>query len=1279
MQRVLFGLFALFFLAHAAFAQTTQGFTGTVADPSGAVIPGAQVTVHNEGTGIDKHTKTTSAGAFTVPFLNPGTYDVTVEAAGFQKVIKTHITLQVDQTSTVNFSMPIGAQDQTVTVNASSDVLEYAKADRGMVLENKSIEELPVLDGNTFNLAMLAPGVMTTTQGGPGNQSAQSYGIHGGSVEFNIDGVTNESETGPEHYTFPPPVEAVQEFKITTNPYDAAAGRSPGGQIDMTLKTGGKTLHGAAWMDIQRAFLNANSSANDANIAKNQALGKPTSGYNKGAFTQNQWGFELDGPVALPKFWPKDRQTFFTLLFEDISNHGIGTTQTSVPTQAMINGDFSAWAAAGGGAIYDPDSEAACTANNTDNGTFKAGNPHVCRYQFGYGPGPIPGPQGNPVQIGPVNVIPADRLSPVAKAILSWYPAPNITPTGSSSNPYANNYLGHPASNSDNKSYMIKIDQNLGDHDTVDVTGKVWKFFAQANNAFPRSDVNAAHPGLNWAVNIAHYNGTDYRYPSLNVSETHTFSPNVVNTARVLITSALESDATGPASGFDPASLGFTSPFAATNPTYFERFPDVSISGFNALGSQAGLFRGDDELQLVDIVNWTHGKHTVHFGGEGRWMQYSQKSSNGNGVNLSIGTGWTQQWDTNVTGGANPNNTGNAIASMLLGTWDSGSATAAAANYFSSRYLALYYQDDWKVRPNLTLNLGLRWEYPGDGLTDRFNRLNSVFDTTDINPVNSLVPASSLPISGQLLGGPTWAGVGGNPSYEFHKVFYQLGPRAGFAYTINTRTVMRGGIGLFYNDQNTGNQFAPAQLGYATSTGYTASTPTASGNSTLLTPLHNMANPFPQFQQPVGNCGGDKTACLATNVGQGLSYENPNYHPAEFLSFSYGFERQLSPHDFVDVSYVGTRMYNNTTSFNINHISSAAQAACDPLRGGTGLNCTQAYGTTPKAGTTVGYMPNPFYQLTPFAASGAYYTNPTIQKINFTRPFPEFQDITENLVNDGKTWYNGLEVVYDHRTSYGLTVHLGYGYSKSMSSGGYTDATDQVPSRTISSVDVPHRLTIAAVYELPIARGRGFFPNLPRPVDFVVGGWQIAGDYLLQSGMPQNLSGWIINKDANGGYLLPNKRYWGLNPWFTGTNNAWNGNSYIQRMKPCVATTDPNTGAVIWTKQSAPFVQSGMCSTPNFIQVGSYGLRPNIVYSGVREGRRNNLDLNVSKNFPIHERMQFQMRIDAFNALNHVQTWQNGFDTSTTDGYFGTYQLGTSGNGTAGSSRTIQINGRLSF
>ena len=266
-------IFMLIFCGYL-FGQTSQGITGLVTDSTGAVIPKARVTVHNNGTGINKVVFTTSTGDWAVPFLDPGIYDVTAETNGFKTIVKTGITLLTGQTAAVNFALTPGSATETVTVNASEDVLDYDKADVGNVMENQLLQELPHFDNDSFNFAIFTPGMMTTTTGtAPGNQSAQTFTIHGASVEFSIDGVANISETGPEHYTMAPPSDSLQELKITTSPVDAANGRAPSGQIDMTLKMSTQKLHGAAYEYLQRAFLNANTPQNDANIFKNVAAG----------------------------------------------------------------------------------------------------------------------------------------------------------------------------------------------------------------------------------------------------------------------------------------------------------------------------------------------------------------------------------------------------------------------------------------------------------------------------------------------------------------------------------------------------------------------------------------------------------------------------------------------------------------------------------------------------------------------------------------------------------------------------------------------------------------------------------------------------------------------------------------------------------------------------------------------------------------------------------------------------------------------------------------------
>ena len=868
-------------------------------------------------------------------------------------------------------------------------------------------------------------------------------------------------------------------------------------------------------------------------------------------------------------------------------------------------------------------------------------------------------------------MIPTSRLDPVAVNALSWFPAPNQVATPTTANDFANNYLGASPSITYDRLYLIKLDQNINTSNTVDLTLKLWTNNSLANGAFPRNDVNSAHPGPNYAASTAHFLSR-IKDPSGTVTWTHTFSPNLVNNIKGSLFVTNQTDSTGPGNGFNPANLGFPGSIATNNPSYFNRFPLINYNSYTNLGSIPGLNRGDNELQVTDTVNYVRGKHAMHFGGEVRAFQYSQRVSNaaGNGLNFTFDKGYTQQWDLNVTGnatnissgtGATALYSGNAIASSLLGTAASGNATAQPDNYLSSKYYAVYFQDDWKIRPNLTLNLGLRWDSIGNGDVDRQNRLTSVFDSTDTNPISALVNFTGLPFT-SLKGGITFAGVNGNSRGAFNFVSGNFAPRLGFAYTPNPRTVVRGGIGLFYQEAVSGNAYVNSQTGYATSTNYTGT------NDGGTTPLQNFDNPFPTFQTPTGNCGGDKSACLTTNAGQGLSFINPNYHPPFAMQSSFGIQQQFSKWNTFELSYAGNRTYDLTYSDDLNHISAAAQAACDPERGGVGTNCTN---------TTVGYQTNPFKGLTAFAGT-SYYTASTIQKINFSRPFPLFTSIIESNINGGELYYNALEATFNHRTAYGLDLHATYAWSKSISAAGFatssgnTDYVNRNPSRTIAATDIPNRITISEVYQLPVQRGHGLFPNMNRYLDLVVGGWQVSTVFLYQSGLPATIGGYEIDRSANGGYLLPRTRFSAgqANPYHTQANT----NGYIQAFKPCVGTRDPNTGAVTLQAYS---VTAG-CASANFIQNGAYGVTQNVEYTGVRLQRYVNLDANISKNFALYDRLSAQLRLDAFNLANHVTQFTTQYDTSVGDANFGTLQLGTSFAGNY-NPRIIQITGRIVF
>jgi hypothetical protein len=335
-----------------------QEFTGRVSDSTGAIVVKATITAHNVDANTDISTVSTSSGTYTIPYLKPGTYTVSAGAGGFERMLRTGIDLQVGQTATVNFVLRVGHATESVTVNGDT-LVDFAKSDIGEVVENTRVTELP-LDGRDPNmLSILNAGVNWSgniAYQRPFDDTMENLSINGGGASYNallLDGVSNEAagtnNTSNSKIAYQPPIDAVQEFKIVTNPYDAQYGRLAGGVMDMDLKTGTNKVHGDAYEFARRTFL-------DANTWQNNDLGLPTP-----KMSWNQYGAELDGPVSLPKVYKGQDRTFFLLQYENFHEIQPVTIVTSVPDPAWITGDFSnlTWYNGSAGAyqpitIYDP-------------------------------------------------------------------------------------------------------------------------------------------------------------------------------------------------------------------------------------------------------------------------------------------------------------------------------------------------------------------------------------------------------------------------------------------------------------------------------------------------------------------------------------------------------------------------------------------------------------------------------------------------------------------------------------------------------------------------------------------------------------------------------------------------------------------------------------------------------------------------------------------------------------------------------------------------------------
>jgi hypothetical protein len=749
-------------------------------------------------------------------------------------------------------------------------------------------------------------------------------------------------------------------------------------------------------------------------------------------------------------------------------------------------------------------------------------------------------------------------LNPTAQKILSYYPAPNQP--GSIGTPWQNNYFNPTPTIDIYRNALIKLDHIFSAKDRFMIRYGYWERYETVIN--------------NQVSGVAAYGEQPLgdRNHTFATQWTHTFTPNLLFDFRAVVAVKAEIANVSP-QGFDSTSLGWPSSLESQFGA-FNGFPGMSPGGFTALGVSGASngFTTTDSLNLFPSVTWIRGKHTLHAGIDLRFYQYAVKTAPGTHANLSFDQTWTQNcWSCgagNDYSGNDNNSEGNSIASMLLGTGSGGGDSIAPQAFYPSTYYAPFIQDDWKVTPKLTLNLGLRYDLQ-PFYVERHNRINYGFDTTTVNPIDGMLATHTL-ANGQAFvdrGGVTFAGVNGNPRQAYSTSMFDLQPRIGFAYAATDKIVLRGGFGEVF--QNT--DAFPTQAGFNSSTTYVNS---PDGGKT---PINNLSNPFPSIVQPAGASLG-----LLTNMGNSQAYLNPNFRIPNVWQFSLGVEQQFTHNDTMELSFVGNQAPNNETSQNINHWSTAAVTACNVQMGGNHHICDDTYGsgstTSSNHNAIYGYMPNPYYNVAAFNGSTPYGQS-TRQALNWSQPMPEYAGVTEYQWNGAQSWYNSLQLTLHHRWSNQLTMNGTWTWSKFMDSGGWADNNYLIPSRHIDTSDRPHSMTISMVWNLPVGRGRTFLGNTNRIVDGVLGGWEFSSLAILQSGIPLGpFSGWDYVHSAK------------IKPY-------WLPNGNLQWYAPCYWNTNGETGAI---SESAEAIAFG-CTQPDFIQIPSYGATPNVVYTGLRQ------------------------------------------------------------------------------
>ena len=666
--------------ASAAFAQTATGtLDGRVTDASGAIIADAKVAIVSAQTGLKQEVRTNSTGFFVRPFLAPGLYQVTVEKEGFRRYSESNVRINVQQTVSLEILLPVGDTTSTIEVSASSAQLATSSSTVSTVIGNKAIMDLPLNGRNPFALASLVPGVVP----GPGSTPWISGGRNASS-EITIDGtsiILPENNVGINTIAYTPPVDSVQEFSIVTNALAAEYGRTGGGTINVSTRSGGNEFHGSAFEFLRNSKLDANNFFSNRNRI-------PLS-----AFQRNQFGGTVGGPVLIPKLYNGKNKTFFFLSEQSTITRNASVFTTTVPTSQWLNGDFSTLKNAAGAdiSIFDP-----LTAANDGTGNF-------IRQPF------------------PGNTVPQNRMDPVALKARTYYVAPNSAPTNQFTN--ANNFNAASKAQSSQHQFDARLDHNF--NSKFNIFGRLSHNISKSqpvnffgNPGTPSGDGPSQTPNYNATMN-ANYTWN----PTTIINFNYGFGR--FNNQRFPFST-----------GFDTTLLGFSPAVRDQAATQNLEFPRFDIAGVSSLGQNT--------FTTLRFIPYSHvfassatkilTKHSIKAGAEYRqlflnFMQLGQPSGQ-----YSFNQGFTQRNPVQAVG-----TQGFGMASFLLGTAAGGNISHDPIPASSSVYWGAYIQDDYRFNSRLTFNLGLRYDVDLPR-TERYNRY-SYFDLDAPSPIAGKVPA----------------------------------------------------------------------------------------------------------------------------------------------------------------------------------------------------------------------------------------------------------------------------------------------------------------------------------------------------------------------------------------------------------------------------------------------------------------------------------------------------------------------------------------------------------
>lgn len=1137
-------VFLLLGAAHLAAQTYTGQITGIVTDQTGAVLPGVQVTLTNTATSEVREAVTDDQGRYRFTQLLSSTYSLRATLSGFTDYRGEDFRLSPNQVLEINPTLALGGAREAVEVIAGQAVLDTQTANQISTLSTREVERLPVLArvplANVHTEAgVVAPrtGVSTATQ----DQNHNRFSINGGrdmQMLAIIDGVTAVSGDWGGLIASPA-VDSVSEIQVIRNAYDAQYGRTGGGVVLLTTKSGSQEYHGTLSEFHQNDNLNANGFFNNRN------------GIEKEEFKRNVFGGNIGGPILRAK------RLFGFFGYEGLRQTTPANRVTRVPTARERSGDFS-------------------QTFNTDGTPVVIFDPLTTR--------PDPNNPGRLLRDAfPQNRIPQDRLDPVAVSVLERLPRPNQagrTPAG-----LDNLVLSGFSNVVQNDRYDGRIDWVSSNRHTL-----FGRFTKASQDSLPATIfdplIEPGRSSLNPRWTVA-------------VGNTFIVSPTMV--VDVLVGGGKWTESNIP-TGFETDLTPLGLPASIVEQFDVPTPPQFALDDFQSLGSSGTVSVAARSVATANI-NATKdlGAHVLKFGWSLEHAFLSQQET------ISA----TFNFDRFFTSGPDPDvrgdvASGNTIASFLLGNGAIGEAPRLVVPSTDQAYWSFYIHDTWNASPRLTVNVGLRYGIQR-ARTERRNRVNW-FDGEAPSPLAELV---GLP---DLKGGLRFANEENRGQWE--TPLNNFAPRLGLAYKIADTIVARAGYGIYY--------VPTVNVGPFGNDGFSATTPWVSTLDDGRTPHDVLSDPFPDgLVEPAGADAG-----LATAAGLSIRTFQRERPTPYYQQYSADVQFELPHQWLLQLGYAGSQGRKLAFGFNgfaqglnINQLPASALAMGQALRE---------------------QVPNPF--------SGVITTGPlsaeTVERRQLLRPYPQFLDVNIFDMPGASSSFNAFLVKVDKRFSDGLSFRASYQYSKATDNASENqgwevndrarNVFDLDAERSVSAHDVPHSLAVAAVYELPVGRGRHVGSNLHPVVDAMVGGWETAVKYTMASGLP----------------LL-----------FGAPNNSFSFSSWqFPNITPGADLTADNRTVDRWFNTDA-FEQPA-----DFI----FGNAPRFV-DDIRYSRTNNWDVSISKTFRSGERLRWQFRAELFNALNSVQ-----FGRANTE--FGSPDFGrVTSNAPGNLPRTIQLALKMDF